>query len=104
LLIDTGASASAIDSQIIQALGIPASGSVRIHTPSTGLTPHTCSQYDVGIALSLPGPQIWWLATSLAVAESDFSLQGIDGLLGRDVLSQCVVVFNGPGVHVTLSV
>jgi predicted aspartyl protease len=104
LLIDTGASMTAIDSQIIQALSLPQSGSVQIHTPSTGSTPHTCKQYDVAIALSLSNQQIWWLATSLAVTESNLSSQGIDGLLGCDVLSQCVVAFNGPAGHVTLAV
>jgi hypothetical protein len=104
LLIDTGASISAIDSQLIQALAVPPSGSIQIHTPSTGATPHTCNTFDVAIALPLPGQQIWWLATSLAVTESSFSAQGIDGLIGRDILSNCVVAFNGPAGHVTLAV
>jgi len=40
---------------------------------------------------------------TLPVIESDFSAQGFDGLLGRDVLSQGIFIFNGSGNSFTLS-
>lgn len=36
-----------------------------------------------------------FLSTSLAVMESNLLSQGILGLLGRDILSKCVLTYNG---------
>ena len=39
---------------------------------------------------------------SLPVLCGDFSGQGIDGLVGRDVLTRCVATFDGPARRFTL--
>jgi hypothetical protein len=46
-LIDTGASCTVVDSGVIKKLGLVATGTVPILTPSTGVTPHSCNQYDI---------------------------------------------------------
>src|SRR5689334_6165239 len=57
-LIDTGASATCIDQTVIAALGLQPTGSVLLHTPSTGSTPHSSSQYDIALALLMENQQI----------------------------------------------
>ena len=102
LLIDTGASGTCVDKGIIQALALTPSGSANIHTPSTGAgNAHACNQYDVG--LLIPHPELSRIFPAIPVIESEFSHQGIDGLLGRDILGRCLFIYNGElGVY-TLS-
>jgi hypothetical protein len=92
-LIDTGASGTCIDPGIIGSLAIPQSGSVEIETPSTAGKPCLCAQYDVSIYIPNDNkPPL--VIDALPVLETDLKAQGIDGLLGRDVLSRCVFIFN----------
>ena len=53
-LIDTGASASTIDSTILRGLGLTPTGVVRIHTPSTGSQYLHRDQFDVCMAIGNP--------------------------------------------------
>lgn len=94
-LVDTGASCSCVDNRIIQALGIPATGSTNIQTPSTAGGVHSCDVYDT--MLYVPGNQgsPGYIIPALPMVETQLSSQGIDGLLGRDVLNNCMLVFNG---------
>ncbi len=100
LLVDTGASCTALDRQIVAALGLTPTGSVRVHTPSTGVTPAVQQLYDVGlfiIGATNPGPRgLPHMVPNLPILSSDFSAQGIDGLLGRDVLELCRMTYAGP--------
>ena len=93
LLIDSGASSTNIDSKIILALAIPPRGITQIHTPSTGVTPHSASLFDISLQVSVP-PQTMRFPALLTVG-SDFSASGIDGLLGRDVLANALWVYDG---------
>lgn len=94
LLIDTGASSTCIDAGIIQQLQLSPSGIVSIHTPSTsaGQT-HPCDQYDVSLAI--PHPALSRIFSAIPVIESQLAHQGIDGLFGRDILDQCVLIYSG---------
>jgi hypothetical protein len=93
-LLDTGASCSALDRTLISSLGLQTRGIVSIHTPSTGAAFQTCNQFDACLVLgeTLPTP----LMVTLPVIECDFSTQGFQALIGRDVLHHCVFVFEGP--------
>jgi predicted aspartyl protease len=91
-LIDTGASCTAVDPMVIQRLALPATGTAAVHTPSTGGNPHTCNQYDV--SLWLPSAQN--IKFTIPVIESRLAALGLDVLLGRDVLDDCLLVYNGP--------
>ena len=92
-LVDTGASSSVIDQSIIQPLGLSPSGSRSCHTPSTGTTPMNLPEYDLG--LMLVHDDSHKVFPSIAITASDFSQQNIHGLLGRDVLAQCLLVYDG---------
>lgn len=92
-LVDTGASGTCVDSQALSSLGLSPTGQVPIHTPSTGGTPTLRPQYDVSITLS--HPDISMTMGEMPVIESQLSMQGIQALIGRDVLRQCLFVYNG---------
>ena len=101
-LLDTGASCTAVDPTIIQKLGLSPTGSTRIVTPSTGSTPHVCDQYDVALAFVI-GQNIHGISPTIAVVESNLDHQGIQALIGRDVLQQGMMIFNGKDASVTLA-
>jgi hypothetical protein len=102
LLIDTGASGTCLDSWIIQHLGLTPSGVAQVHTPSTTAhSLHTCNQYDV--SLVIPHPELSRIFHAIPVMESQFAHQGIDGLLGRDILGNCLFIYNGELGIYTLS-
>ena len=66
---------------------------------------HDCKVYDVSILLPTAIPNVGFvLAATLPVAESRLALQGITGLLGRDILANCVLTYSGTGGQVILSI
>jgi hypothetical protein len=103
-LVDTGASSTCIDPSVLDQLGLSPTGSCEVKTPSTGDGAATVSQYDVALLVygrdtnspPLVFPVMPVLATPLAT-------QGIQGLIGRDLLSQCVLVYNGTDGVFTLA-
>lgn len=64
-----------------------------IHTPSTGDRPHACNQYDVCLVLVHPERQVEF--GEMPVIDSSLQIQGIQALIGRDVLSHCLFVYDG---------
>lgn len=94
-LIDTGASGTCIDPMIFQALELQPTGSIPVLTPSTGNMPVDADTYDAGI--SIPnGPQAALVIHNMPVVASElFAAQGFHVLLGRDILQQCVLTYNG---------
>jgi hypothetical protein len=97
-LLDTGASNTAIDPAVLNSLGLTPTGTVLVSTPTTGPAPQTVSQYDVGIMIPGPTGGAPLLSQTLPViASSLFAAQGFHALIGRDILSQCVFMYNGNG-------
>jgi hypothetical protein len=98
-LLDTGASHTAIDPVVLNALGLTPTGTANVNTPTTGMTPQVVDQYDVGFMI--PGGRagaLPLLNQTLAVTASElFAAQGFHALIGRDILSQCVFMYNGGG-------
>ena len=101
LLVDTGAKSTCLDPWIFKALSLSPNGSTLIQTPSTQSVPFPCNTYDVSLTIMHSTSHLF--RSSLRVVEADFASQGIDGLLGRDVLSDCLVIYDGPGQSFTLS-
>lgn len=96
LLVDTGASCVVLDGDAISSLGLVATGVASMLTPSTHATPHPCNQYDVSLLIPSTKGGAPFEVAALPVLESSFRPQGFDGLLGRDVLQQCVLFYNSP--------
>lgn len=92
-LIDTGATGTCLDSHAIAPLGLTPTGTMLITTPSTGKKPHVCETFDVGITFYHPDSSRFF--GTVPIVAIDFSAQSIHGLLGRDVLANCLFVFDG---------
>ena len=99
-LIDTGASGTALDPRVLQSLSLTPTGTAHIRTPSTGGAVHSCNVFDISLTILHPTSHL--LVGILPAIEADFSSQGIDGLLGRDVLASTLLIYDGAGGSFTL--
>lgn len=98
LVVDTGASLTSIDTTILAQLALPPTGKVAIHTPSTQGNPHSANQFDVSILLYGTNMTILvYNVVARPVIDGNFKAQGIDGLLGRDILSASRLTYSGHG-------
>ncbi|MCX7424860.1 MAG: aspartyl protease family protein [Planctomycetia bacterium] len=102
-LIDTGASCSAIDPGVIQALELTPTGTASIHTPSTGVGSHECNLYDVALFILMGSAQVHIASLTAPVIEAKLAGQGFDVLIGRDVLSQGLLVYDGKAGNLSLA-
>ena len=103
-LVDTGASGTCVDPRLVQSLSLHPSGSVSIQTPSTNGNPMVCNQYDVSVFI--PGADEsagGFFIPALPILETALSSQGIDGLIGRDIINRCTMVYNGSAAMFTLA-
>lgn len=64
-------------------------------TPSTGAQGHVTDQYDAGLQIYSAVNQAPLEIPVIAVVASDLRVQGIDALIGRDVLHDCLLWYNG---------
>jgi hypothetical protein len=100
-LIDTGATSSCIDHSCLEPLLIPPTGTTSAHTPSTAGKPHRFEQYDVSLTVRHPDSNLF--LPNVAVIAAHLPTQGIQALIGRDVLRQCLFVYNGSEETFTLA-
>ncbi len=89
MLIDTGASGTLVQTATIARLGLESLGTVFLRTPTT-IEPVARRQYLVRIVLSEN------IAFEVEVVDAPLTGQGIQGLIGRDILDQLVFTYNGP--------
>jgi hypothetical protein len=94
-LLDTGASHSGLDPIVLTALGLTPTGTVMVNTPTTGTTPVAVDQYDVAFLIPVQNGPPLFNQTLPVTATELFAAQ--HALIGRDILSQCVFVYNGSG-------
>lgn len=94
LVVDTGATLTSIDTTILAQLGLPPTGKVPIHTPSTQGQPHLANQFDISLGI-FGKSAVAYYVNALPVIDGGFKAQGIDGLLGRDVLAACRFTYSG---------
>jgi predicted aspartyl protease len=100
-LIDTGASVTCIDSQLVRTLGLQPSGStlLMLPVPSGG-----AQQYqEFEISLILLHARLNYSIGTLTVVAAPLTAQGIEVLLGRDVLKSCLLVYDGEAASFTLA-
>jgi len=97
-LIDTGASRTAVHLEIIERLGITAVGEVEVLSPNQRITN---SIYPMHVRLLMGSVQAEM--PSIPVIGSELSGQPIQALIGRDILSKSVFIYNGAGGYYTLA-
>ena len=102
-LVDTGASCTCLDPAAIRKLELAPSGTVSLHTPSTGSKPHVCNQFDVAVGIVMDDNRVHLSSLIIPVIESDLNVLGFQALLGRDVLDQGILVYNGHHRLLTLA-
>jgi hypothetical protein len=100
-LIDTGATRSCVDSKIISQLGVNPIGVI-----TTGTAGGPVQQSLFPARFRFPGEGLDLEFSS--VIGADLAGQNIAGrniivLVGRDVLSHCQLIYNGPGGFFTLA-
>jgi len=105
LLVDTGASHTCIDPSVLQSLGLTPTGIATVNTPTTGTQPQNQDQYDISLLIPGSHPTHFPLVVpNIPVICAQFlQAQGFHGLLGRDVLSRCILIYNGPASMFTVA-
>jgi gag-polyprotein putative aspartyl protease len=101
-LLDTGADATAISAACAKRLSLAVVGTVSTHTAAGSLVVNQFS-----ISLSILGAHKAGLLLSvspeLTVTEWLDPPSGLDALVGLDVLSQGLLIYDGPGQQFTLA-
>jgi hypothetical protein len=102
-LLDTGAEDSYVNRLVLDQLRLNPINAVQVQTGIPGGQPFLFNQYEIRlrIATTVLG-QMDFVLESMSILCGDFSAQGIDGLVGRDVLTNCAARFDGPGQVFTL--
>lgn len=101
-LIDTGASSTCVDPGLVASLSLAPTSAAMVQTPTTNGTPIACNQYDVMIYISAGAGQ-GLMIEALPILETPLKAQGIDGLVGRDILDNRLFIYNGSLGMFTLS-
>lgn len=97
VMVDTGASGSVIAPGLAQQLGLQPVGVQQVSTPST-TKPVAMPVFAVRI--TLPNGPVF----ETTVVEAPLGGQAIQGLIGRDVLAQAVLIYIGYANQFTLAV
>ena len=95
LLIDTGASHSVIDNRFVVGLGLQATGSIDMLTPSTEEIPFEAPTYDVAMSFIGALSSMRHTIPVQSVTVCAMRHQGIDGLIGRDILGSSRLTYGG---------
>ncbi len=96
-LVDTGASHCCVDSAAVKGLGVQPVGIQKVNTPS-GQEDQLVYPVLINCA---EGP--FHYQTNTALASDHLAQQGIVALLGRDLLANVILIYDGPRGAFTLS-
>jgi hypothetical protein len=100
--IDTGSSFSAIAPQALRDLGIDPIDDVLVRIPSASDAPQMFKPTPVSLAIDCEGSELH--LPLMMVIESAFAPdEGIQAMLGRDVLEHCLLVYDGTRRTFTLA-
>jgi hypothetical protein len=93
-VIDTGSAFTGFDPPVFGQLDLQPVGTREVLTPSTGPRPHEAAEYDVSVSIAHPDLEMH-IPRVLAIASVFDPREGVQGMIGRDVLDACVLVYNG---------
>ncbi len=96
-LLDTGASITCVNKDLLASLKIPPVGISQVYTPSG-----KAQQNTYPVEISFPQSNLPKVAFN-QVLGSDLKGQEIVALIGRDVLQHFVLIYNGPGGFISLA-
>lgn len=96
LIIDTGADSTMLDEGLIRTLQLTPTGQARVLTSQSRGVPEPCDVYDVELEIINRTGNPPWRIQPLQVLARPLHNQSTGGMLGRDVLSMGVLVFDGP--------
>lgn len=95
-MIDTGASISGFQPGVFQSLDLTAVSTGLILTPSTlPDAPHECELFDVSLSLIAAGVAHPFPDSRVMAADCWLEGEGIDALIGRDILDRCFFQYVG---------
>jgi hypothetical protein len=100
-LVDTGSDLSVVHPQVLQHLGLRATGSIRIRRPGAGAVFRLAALSDVQLSIRGLSPDPLWISTRVVSVAP--STPTVLALIGRDVLERCTLYYNGPRGELTLS-
>jgi hypothetical protein len=101
-IIDTGADTTMISEQFVRTLQLPVIDQRPILTSSSNGLPEMCNVYDVELTLVGKSGQPF-RGFHLPVFGRPLLNQSTDGMIGRDILDQLVLTYDGPRKQFTLS-
>jgi hypothetical protein len=94
-VLDTGSAVTGLPARVFRDLDLQAIDQISIFTPSTGATPHECNRYHV--SLSIAHDDLELHLPGIYVIETEFwDNPDYQGLIGRDFLDECLLVYDGP--------
>ena len=94
-LVDTGASHTVVDPTVLKSLGLSPRRIAQTITPTTGAVPHQCHTYDVSLHIPLATATALFSKPAWEVTCLDLKHQGFEVLLGRDILAEGMLVYDG---------
>jgi hypothetical protein len=86
----------------MRSLGLEPTGVTLYTSATTGGVPKECHLYDIELVLGGIAKPNTWRLDPLQVMGDTFINEPFQGLLGRDVLNQCQLDYNGRTGTVTL--
>jgi hypothetical protein len=105
-MLDTGASCSAVDPEVINRLDLQWTGEVDVSTISTGVASERRDQYEAMIALHMDSSQAFspsYTIPAMPVVAAPLAHEGFLVLIGRDILSRGPFVYNGKSGQLVLA-
>ncbi len=103
-LIDTGATLSAFAPRVFAALDLRSVDRIEVLTPSTRPdAPHSFERYQVALALVAEGRSCPFPETLVMSADCWLEDEGMEALIGRDILDHCFFQYLGPDRRFTLA-
>ncbi len=99
-LVDTGASTTCVNTAVIAPLGLQITGNMQMLSASTGSSPVTYPQYDASLVI-LHGLSM--LFDPVGITACPPFHPSFQVLFGRDLLSKCLLIYDGISGNISLA-